>query len=378
MKLDEIRNKIDCLDDKMAELYRERMFLSKLVGEEKNISGTPVENKIREKEILRRVTFDMEEALKLYTKQVFTTIFETSKAYQYSFTDIKSNLKDKILNIKEAKPFPVSASVACQGTAGAYSNIACDKLFPINTITYFKDFEGVFGAVEKSLCEFGILPIENSSAGSIGTVYDLMRKHNFYIARSIRLRVKHCLLASKGAKISDIKEIYSHEQAINQCSSFIKTLPNVKINVCSNTAIAAEITALSGRSDIACLSSEQCAELYGLEILKSNVQNNNNNYTRFIVISKNLSLYQGADKISIMVNLAHESGSLNKLLGKFAALNLNLTKIESRPIPDSVFEFCFYFDFEADICDKEVLNLLAELENTTENFVFLGSYSEVL
>lgn len=377
--IEELRNKIDSIDDQIVKLYNERMQVSKQIGLEKAKSQQVVLDKNREKKILNRVTSSVDPEIMAYTKQVYEAIFATSKAYQRSYTTQSSNI---IENLKEAlkksdRKFPINATVACQGVEGSYSSIATDKLFEISNILYFKTFEGVFNAVEKGLSNYGILPIENSSAGSVSAVYDLMKKHKFYIVRSIKLRVGHHLLSNCGSTMSDIKEIISHEQALNQCSELMSSLKDVKITMCDNTATAAKIVAESGRKDIACISSRDCAELYGLNILASNVQNNDSNYTRFICISKNLEVFNLADKISIMVALPHEKGSLNNMLNKFSALGLNLTKLESRPMANTDFEFNFYFDFEANIEDDSVQRLIAELDNGTESFTFLGSYHEV-
>lgn len=378
MKLEDLRGKINTIDDMVASLYVKRMNLAKEIGIIKAKSGVATESTLREKEILNRVTADMPEDLKLYAKQVFCTLFDTSKAYQSGVTRLSSKVADEI---KEALAqgfvsFPTSAVVACQGVSGAYSSIAADKMLALSNNLYFKDFSGVFNAVEKGLCQYGILPIENSSVGSVNAVYDLMRQHKFYIVRSFKLRVKHYVLANSGTELKNIREIVSHEQALSQCANFLKSLKDVKITACDNTALAAKLVAESGRNDIACISSRECAGIYGLSILAPNVQDVDGNYTRFIAISKQLQVFEDADKISLMVNVPHEVGSLNKLLNKFSAHGLNLTKLESRPMPNSAFEFVFYFDFEAKVDSKEVQNLLGELETSCERFVFLGSYSE--
>ena len=378
--LDQYRAEIDKIDDEIVALYKKRMAVSKGIAEEKNKSGKSITNAKREKEILNRVTENVDDDIKAYTKQVFETMFDTSKAYQLHYIDGSSPSQDQIAKVLEGeeKEFPVKANVACQGIDGAYSNIATEKLFCLSNIMYFKNFEGVFNAVEKGLCTYGVLPIENSIAGSVNTVYDLMREHKFHIVRSIKLRIQHSLLAKRGAEIDKITEIISHEQAINQCKNFLKEYGDkIKITTCANTAIAAKMVAESDRLDVACISSKECMGLYGLECLKHNVQNADNNYTRFICISKNLEIFKGADRISIMMTVPHESGRLNKILNKFSTLNLNLTKLESRPLENTSFEFMFYFDFEANIREKQVLNLIGELDNEAQDFIFLGSYSEV-
>lgn len=378
--IEELRKKIDALDDKIAELYLERQRTVREIGEEKARTHAAVLDPAREKKIIARVTKQADDEQKIYLKRVFETILETSRAYQRRLvapvTPLSDNLRRVLMEGK--KYFPVSSTVACQGVEGSYSSIAADKLFEIADITFFRNFEGVFQAVEKGLCDYGVLPIENSAVGSVNAVYDLMKKHRFYIVRSIKLKVCHHLLAKKGVALSDIREVYSHEQAIGQCSAYLQKLPSsVKITACPNTAVAAEMVANSDRNDVACISSRNCAELYGLGILESNIQDNDSNYTRFICISKTLEVFAPANRISIMMTLPHESGSLNRVLNKFSTLGLNLTKLESRPLPGTDFEFMFYFDFEGQIENSDTLSLIAELDQGTEQFTFLGSYYEV-
>jgi chorismate mutase/prephenate dehydratase len=268
--------------------------------------------------------------------------------------------------------------VACQGVEGAYSQIACEKMFKNPFIMYFKNFEAVFTAIEQGLCQYGILPIENSTAGSVKKVYDLMIKRNFSIVRTFRLKIDHNLLAKPGAKIEQIREVYSHEQALNQCSEFLAQHPNIKIVPVENTAIAAQMVAQSDRADVAAISSRNCAELYSLNCLVSGVQDKGNNRTRFICISKNLEIYPGSDKTSIMMVLNHRPGALYKVLARLYTLGINVTKLESRPIPDREFEFMFYFDLETSIYSNEFVQLMCELDELCEEFKYLGSYTEVV
>ncbi len=381
MELNEIREKIDGIDDQIAELYAKRMALVEQVIEAKKQSGKAVNDPDREKKILLRVADKVEENQQVFLKRVFETIFETSKAYQTMNAEYSSNIGDKIKQAisKGELSFPVKAKVACQGVMGAYSGIAADRLFELADITYFKNFDGVFQAVEKGFCKYGVLPIENSSAGSVNQVYDLMKKHKFYIVRSIRMPVSHNLIVNKDTKLSDIKEILSHEQALTQCKGYLEKFIGAKITPCANTAVAAKMLAESGRHDLAAISSRECADLYGLKLLETNIQDSNNNYTRFILIAKDMEFYSDAKKISIMTTLPQNTpGSLNKLLSKFANIGINLTKLESRPIVGSSFEFMFYFDFECDIKNRGVQNLLSELDNSTEQFTFLGAYNEIV
>lgn len=380
LNLDILRNQIDDIDTQITELFKKRMETALDIAKYKQEHGIAVLNDKREKEVLHKVSEQIGEPLDGYARMLFNTLFDASRSYQNNFLARKSDLSERISAALEATPalFPKKAVVACQGVAGSHSQAACEKLFEVPSIMYFNSFEGVFNAVEKGLCQYGILPIENSSYGSVGSVYDLMQNYNFHIAKSIRLRVNHNLMAKPGTKLSDVREIFSHEQAIGQCGEFLKTLKDVKITVCENTAIAAKLVADSDRTDIAAISSMECLNLYGLELLKKHIQVTDNNYTRFICISKNMEIYPGSNKISLILSLPHTPRSLYHAIAKFAALGVNLTKLESRPIPGSDFEFMFYFDLEASVYSPELINLLSELENQPETFVFLGCYTEAI
>ncbi len=380
MDLEKLRSQIDTIDDQITDLFTERMDLSKEIAGCKKDSGLGVMNVSREREVISRVTARAGADMESYVRVLYQTIFEASRSYQTHLLAGDGEFAQKIQQAIENTPslFPTRGTVACQGVEGAYSQQACDKLFAMPNTMYFRHFEGVFQAVSSGLCNYGILPIENSSNGTVGEVYDLMRNYKFHIVRSIKLCVRHSLLAKKGVTLQDVTEIYSHEQAIGQCSEFLKGLKNVKINICENTAAAAKMVAESDRRDIAAISSVPCAQLYGLEVIEDKVQNNDNNYTRFICISKNLEIYPGANKISLMLSTSHRPGALYGLIAKFAVLGINLTKLESRPIPGSDFEFIFYFDLDASVLSPEVVTMLGELESSPELFVFLGNYAEVV
>lgn len=380
MDINELRNEIDEIDESLVKLFKKRMEVASDIAAYKKENGKAIYDPARERDLLLRVSELAGEDAGDYTSVLYSTIMELSKSYQRGILFSQSELKDKADKALEEtdKVFPRSAVVACQGVEGAFSQIACTKVFDCPHIMYFNNWDGVFNAVEKGLCKYGILPIENSIAGSVNKVYDMMIKHNFNIVRSTRVKVDHNLLAKKAVKLSEIKEIFSHEQAITQCSEFIKTIPNVKITICENTATAAKMVAESDRDDIAALSSRACIDLYNLKCIAECVQDNDNNYTRFICISKNLEIYPGADRTSIMVVTSHRPGSLYGVISKFNALGLNLLKIESRPIPGRDFEFSFYFDFEASVYDERFGKMLAELENSVEGFRYFGTYSEVV
>ena len=380
MELKELRNEIDLIDDELVKLFNKRMQLSAQVANYKKEHNLPIHVPAREREILQEVAAKSGPDMANYARVLYSMIFELSRSYQRkrntSTTELYQTIKDSIENTP--KLFPQAPMVACQGVEGAYSQIACEKIFKSPFIMYFKNFEGVFSAIDKGLCQYGILPLENSTAGSVKKVYDLMIKHNFSIVRTFRLKIDHNLLAKPGTKLSDIKEVYSHEQAINQCSEFLQTLTGITVIPVANTAVAADLVSKSDRKDVAALSSRSCAELYNLEILASSIQDKGNNRTRFICISKKLEIYPGSDKTSIMMVLPHRPGSLYKFLARLYTLGINVTKLESRPIPDRDFEFMFYFDLETSIYSEEFVQLMCELENLCEDFKYLGSYCEVV
>lgn len=377
MDLNELRNKIDGIDKELVKLFKERMETAAEVGRFKQENGVPVFNRQREREIINNVTASVPDELQSYTKTLYQTLFELSRSYQkriiYPQSDFSKMIEEATAG--EPLPMPERATVACQGVEGAYSQFACDKMFAYPSIMYFSGFEDVFRAVDSGLCRYGVLPVENSTAGSVNKVYDLMNKYKFYITHSLKLFIGHTLLAPRGVKLEDVKEVFSHEQAINQCSEYLAKL-GVKITVCENTAAAAKMVSESGRTDCAAISSKDCAELYGLSVLKSGIQNTDNNYTRFICISKKLEIYAGANKTSIMMTLPHKPGSLYNVISGFAALGLNMTKLESRPLPGTNFEFMFYFDIDASVYSENLRVLLNELEHDAEQFSYLGSYTE--
>lgn len=380
MDINELRGNIDRIDEQLVDLIRERMETAAKIGEYKRENKLPVYDPARERQLFDRVAQMAGEEFGSYTRVLYSTITDVSRSYQRRLLGRQGGLAEKMQAAIENtdKLFPQGGVVACQGVEGAYSQLACEKLFKSPSIMYFQSFEDVFRAVDKKLCRYGVLPIENSTAGSVNKIYDLMAKFKFHIVRSTRIQVGHALLAKRGAEISDIKEIYSHEQAVSQCSEFLAEHKNIKVNVCENTAVAARMVAESDRSDIAALSSPGCAELYDLATLRDNVCDHIGNYTRFICISKGLEIYPGADKTSIMMKIPHKPGSLYRIMARFNALGLNLEKLESRPKPGSDFEFMFYFDIGASIYSPELFELMCELEDDLDGFKYLGSYTEIM
>ena len=378
MELHEIRKQIDSVDEQLLQLFLQRMELSEEVAAYKNEHHLPILNKQREREILAKVTEKAGEKER-YAYHLFSTLFQLARSRQAELisspTRVRAQVEASLAASREI--FPQTGLVACQGVEGANSQVACDKLLPRGNIVYVKSFSAVVAAVESGLCKFGVLPIENSSNGSVRAVYGLLQSHNLSIVRSTRLCIRHELLTLPGVKMEDITEIYSHEQAIGQCSKFLNGLNGVRVVPCANTAMAAKMVAESGSRHTAAISSHPCAELYGLECLNDHIQDSENNYTRFICITKDPAIYAGANRISLVIAFENRPGALYDILSKLAALDINLTKLESCPVAGSDFEFIFFLELDASVQDPSVLAMLEEMERSCAQFQFLGNYAEV-
>ncbi len=329
MELSEIRTKIDAVDDQLLQLFLERMDLAEEVAAYKNEHHLPILNKQREREVLAKVTEKAGDKER-YAYHLYSTLFELARSRQAELIDA---------------PTKVAARV--------------------NT------------SLESGLCKFGVLPIENSSNGSVRAVYDLLQNRKLSVVRSTRLCIRHELLALPGVKMEDITEIYSHEQAIGQCSKFLNSLNGVHVSPCDNTAMAAKMVAESGSRHAAAISSHPCAALYGLECVSDAIQDSDNNYTRFFCIAKDPVIYAGANRISLIIACDNKPGALYEILSKLAALNINMTKLESCPVSGRNFEFIFFLELEASVQEPGVLSMLQEMERSCASFNFLGSYAEV-
>jgi len=380
MELNDLRKEIDVIDEELVSLFARRMNVSARIAGVKKEKSLPIFVPAREREKLAEVARMAGPELAKDTQVLYSMLFELSRGYQNKLNGSTSALYERITRAIEStdKLFPQAPMVACQGVEGAYSQIACNRMFQDPFILYFKNQEGVFSAVAQGLCRYGILPLDNSTAGAPRKVYDLLMEHGFSIVRSCRVKIDHNLLANPGAKIANIKEIYSHQQAINQCSSFLQQFPNATVIPVANTAIAAELVSNSGRTDVAALSSRSCMELYGLTCLAPSVQDRDAEQTRFICFSKDLEIYPGSDRTSLTLVLPNRPGSLYKFLARLYALGINVIKVESRPIPDRELETMFCFDLETSIYSEEFVRLMCELDDLCEEFRYLGSYLEVI
>ena len=243
MELNELREQINQIDDEMARLFAKRMDTVLQVAQSKKESGKPVLDRSRERQVLARVAEQVGEPYEPYSTVLWNVLFDLSRSYQNQMLSQGSPLAQAIESACQNTPplFPKKATVAVQGVEGAYSQQACDKLFSLPTVLYFNQFEGVFQAVQQGLCQYGILPIENSSAGSVTQVYDLMKRYQFHIVRSIKLKVDHTLLANPGVQLADIRQVVSHDQGIRQCSEWLKQHPEIQVTTMANTAAAAQV-----------------------------------------------------------------------------------------------------------------------------------------
>ena len=379
MDLQDIRKNIDAIDDELVQLFVRRMECSRQIALAKQQTGRPIRDHARERAIVNRLTAAAGDEYSPYVKSLYAQIFDLSRSYQSSLWERKSPLLDEIaaaIANTEGRRLPEHALVACQGMEGAYAQQACERLFPYPDILYFDHFDGVFNAVEKGMCRYGILPIENSTAGSVTQVYDLMERHRFHIVGAQKLRIDHRLMRRNAHSTTPITEVVSHEQALRQCARFLSAHPEIKATVMENTAVAAQFVAQSERDDLAVIASKACADLYNLAVVRDDISDSANNYTRFICISRQLEIYPQARKISLMLSLAHEPGALNAVVSRLAIAGINLLKLESRPMPGREFEFRFFFDMTASVADPDVLRLMGELEAHCERFTFLGCYDE--
>ena len=378
MTLKEVRRRIDAIDSQLVPLFCQRMDCSREVAKIKEREQLPIFNAQREEEILNRVAQEAGEYGDA-ARMLYASIMQASRALQHGALHSGKELRRQIQTagkpiLSEKKPV-----VACPGVAGSFSHQAAMRLYPGSKAAFYPVFEDVFSAVDRDEADFGVIPVENSSAGSVSDVYDLLLRYRFSIVGAAHLSIRHFLCASENASLKTVKQVYSHPQALSQCSLKIKAHGLKPVNY-SNTAAAAEMVAMEKNPALAAICSREAAKEYGLNILEENVQNSSANQTRFVAISKALSIPDDADKISLCFSLNHTTGSLYSVLGRFAMLGLNLTKIESRPIPDRkfehYFEYFFYLDFIGSVRDNKVLDLICALSDELPGFSFLGNYRE--
>ena len=376
MDLSEIRKDIDALDDQIVKLLEQRSQLAVDVAKYKKEHNMQVMQQGREQFIIDRIRDAVCDEMKTSAEITFTTIMDLSKCRQHHLLTEKRDFHIH----KPMSGRPLAATV----TKGSYSAVACDRFFDGKCdVTYVKHFEDVFEMVEKGEVDYGVLPLVNSTAGDVTATYDLMGKYNFYICKTLDVHISHVLAAKKGTKLSDVRNVFSHEMALRQCSEYIKETGLNTIET-STTAKGAQIVAGTDETDCAAICSSFCAEMNGLEIIADNIADIKDNYTRFILISKRLEVSDDANVISLSLTLPHTPGSLYRLLTRFSYCGLNLTRIESKPMPsgfadmkDDAFDFIFYLDFAGSIRNDRVVKLLNNLEDEMKYYRFLGNYGNM-
>ena len=376
MELIELRQEIDRIDEQLIPLLLKRMDISKAVAQYKVERGIPVLDAKREQEILDSVAAKCGEQGEA-VKTIFSATMDASRALQHKIIGGGSELRQLVENAERTDKLSSNGlPIACQGVDGAYSEKAAKKLFDNPKVVFFKQFENVFEAVNQGRARFGVIPVENSTAGSVHEAYDLIMKYRFFVVGACELKIEHCLCAKPDTKYEHIENVYSHPQALSQCNVFLKNFDFTGINF-SNTAAAAKYVAESKKKNIAAICSAEAAKQFGLKILKKGIQNVTNNTTRFIVISKELVIDDNADKISLIFSAPHRTGSLYRVLGRFSMTGLNLTKLESRPVANGKFDYFFYADVLGRVTDEKTLDLLCALSDELYEFTFLGNFHEI-
>ena len=372
-ELEILRQKINETDEMLVKLFIERMVLAAKVGEYKSEKNMKIYDPVRERDIIERfangvkIDFDIK-----YIEQFLENLMFLSRRLQ---KDIISRKQE----VSEIKNLDTNIAIGYQGVPGCYSYQVGLEYFgeEIETLSCHS-FRDVFEALAKGKIQYGVLPIENSTSGSINDVYDLLREYEFYIVGEKCLRVEHNLLAVEGAEISDIREVYSHLQGLIQCSTFLSQYPKWKQIPYFDTAGSAEYVAKEGLKSKACIAGKKAASVYGLSVISRDIQDNRNNSTRFVIISKEKLDIKNADKISIVFSVPHRPGTLYGILRHFAEGNCNLMKIESRPLEDKAWEYFFYVDFNGNVNEEGIKGILADVEKECSYLRLLGNYkSEV-
>jgi chorismate mutase / prephenate dehydratase len=353
MSIDELRVRIDATDRELVRLLAERLAISREIGEEKDRAGLPVLDAARERRVIERVrTLAQEYGIdERDAERVYERVMEASKAMQHT-------------------------TVAFQGEPGAFSEQAALEFFGRSATTLPREsFDAVFTAVAEERTRFGIVPVENSSEGSISRVYDLFLDHDVRVCGETALRIVHCLIAREGVALGDIRRVYSHPQALGQCREFLTHL-GCELVPSYDTAGSVKMLAESGMDDAAAVAGARAAEIYRMRVVASGIEDSKNNYTRFFILSKRDVPPSGNDKTSVVFSVRHEPGALYSALRVLAERGVNLTKIESRPTRQKPWEYNFYLDFEGHRLDPQFADALESVRPYCLFLRVLGSYPQ--
>lgn len=363
----ELREMIDCIDDKLVPLFEERMDVAKQVAEYKRVNGAPVLQSGREKQVLDRACDRLKD--KSYSCEVrdfMLAVMDISKCVQMKSNPVKEQERIR-------KPFDANAKTGYQGTEGSFSEQAVSEFFrTTGKSKAYADFESVFKAIDKGEIDYGVVPLENSSIGSVVEVYDLLGKYDCYIVGEQWVKISHNLLAVKGATIDGIKKVYSKAEALAQSHDFLKN-GDWSLIPYANTAVAAKMVADSNDKTVAAVASVRAAQLYGLDVLAKDINSDKDNYTRFIVISKYLADID-ANKVTVSFTMSDEAGALYKVLRFFARFNVNMAKIESRPMKNCPGSYYFVIDLEGNCKSRDMAEALYFVAHSVKDFKLLGEY----
>ncbi|OUP50552.1 prephenate dehydratase [Lachnoclostridium sp. An181] len=374
-KLEDLRKEIDRIDAEIVKLYEERMDICGKVAEYKIETGSRVFDKERENEKLAAVEEKVKtDSYKTGARELFQQLMSMSRKLQYQLLTEKGTL-GKLPFIEIDKLNVEGARIVFQGTEGAYSQAAMQKYFgeDINSF-HVSTFKDAMAAIEEGSADFAVLPIENSSAGAVDQVYDLLVEFENYIVGEVVIPISHTLSGLKGASLSGIRRVYSHPQGLMQCQKYLEEHRNWQQISVANTAVAAQKVLEDQNVEEAAICSEYAAKVHGLEILERQVNFDSSNSTRFIVVTNQKVFLKDAAKVSICFEVPHESGSLYQMLSHFIYNHLNMTKIESRPIEGRTWEYRFFVDFEGNLADGAVKNALRGLREEARSLRILGNY----
>ena len=369
--LDKYRKQIDKIDSKFVRLFEKRMDISKKVGEYKKEHNLEIFVAEREKAILKkRISQIKNPEYKKYAADFFENLMRISRNLQSKIVVFENKSKIDAANLSDE-----NLKVVYPGIAGSYSGEALKVFFPkVNNIITTDTFYEAAELVACGDADYGVLPFENNSSGAIADTLDLILSKKLHIAGEISIDVKHCLLGTQDSEIDDIEEIYSHNQGFLQSCTFLDSLENIKKVPLENTAFAAKFVAEANSKNKAAIASKLCAQVYGLKILKENINENASNSTRFVVISNKLTSDSDCDKISAVFTTRHKSGALCDVLAVFAKNAINISHIESRPLKERNFEYVFHIDFDGNLADKNVNDTIIEIKDLGAEFTVLGNY----
>lgn len=375
MDLLELRGRIDEIDQQIVALYEKRMEVSKQVAEYKIETGKRVFDKAREEEKIQKVKSLTHNDFNSHgIEELFEQIMCMSRKLQYQLISEHGGL-NKLPFIKVDCLETQKARVVFQGAEGAYSQAAMHQYFGDQIDSFHVDtFRDAMMAINEGSADFAVLPIENSTAGMVSEIYDLLVEFENYIVGEQIIKIEHCLMAVPGTELSDIKTVYSHPQSLMQSARFLNNHPDWRQISMQNNAFAARKVADEKDKTQAAIASEYAAKLYGLEILKKGVNQSDTNSTRFIIVTNQKIFLKDAKKVSICFEVAHESGSLYHMLSHFIYNNLNMNRIESRPIENRNWEYRFFIDFDGNLSDSAVKNALRGLREEARNMKILGNY----